>query len=202
MTRKGPVVTAEALIARGPLDGWRERFAASALTIGELVPVRQLSLRIDADLPAAATVEELIGIRLPSTGRSDSVADTRVYWLGPDEWLLVGAADERALAEVLRPAGGAVVDVSGQRTVIEISGPYAREVLAKGCALDLHPGVVSAGFAVPTLLAHVPVTMEVRENGDPALGSAAEIAVAIIVRTTFARHLADWLLDAAIEYAP
>ena len=195
-------MTADLLTARGPLDGYADRFAASALTIGALVPVRQLSLRIEPELPAAARAEELIGVSLPSAGHSASVGEVRVYWLGPDEWLLVGPADEAALAEVLRPAGGAVVDVSGQRTVIEISGPYAREVLAKGCALDLHPGVVSAGFAVPTLLAHVPVTIEVRENGDPALGSAAEIAVAIIVRTTFARHLADWLLDAAIEYAP
>ena len=183
------------------MDGYAERFAASALTIGALVPVRQLSVRIDPDLPAAAAAEELIGVGLPSAGRSESAGETRVYWLGPDEWLLVGPADEVALAEVLRPAGGAVVDVSGQRTVIEISGPYAREVLAKGCALDLHPRVVSAGFAVPTLLAHVPVIIDVRENGDPALGSAAEISAAIIVRTTFARHLADWLLDAAVEYA-
>ena len=52
------------------MDGYTERFAASALTIGELVPVRQLSLRIDPDLPAAAAAEELIEIRLPSTGRS------------------------------------------------------------------------------------------------------------------------------------
>ena len=195
-------MTAESLVARGPLGGYTERFAASALTIGELVPVRQLSLRIDPDLPAAAAAEELIEVRLPSNGRSGSAGHTRVYWLGPDEWLLVGVADELALAEVLRPAGGAVVDVSGQRTVIEISGPYAREVLAKGCALDLHPRVVSAGFAVPTLLAHVPVIINVRGSGDPALGSAAEISAAIIVRTTFARHLADWLFDAAAEYAP
>ena len=38
---------AEPLTARGPLEGYTERFAASALTIGALVPVRQLSLRID-----------------------------------------------------------------------------------------------------------------------------------------------------------
>jgi sarcosine oxidase subunit gamma len=194
-------VTVEALTARGPLDAHADRFAASALTIGAVVPVRQLSLRIDPDLPAAAGVEELLGVGLPSPGRSASAAWGTVYWLGPDEWLLVGSADEVALAEVLRPAGGAVVDVSGQRAVIEISGPYAREVLAKGCALDLHPRVVSAGFAVPTLLAHVPVVLEVRENGEPALGSAADISAAVIVRTTFARHLADWLLDAAVEYA-
>ena len=60
--------------------------------------------------------------------------------------------------------------------------------------------MVSAGFAVPTLLAHVPVLIEVRANGDPASGSAG-ISAAILVRTTFARHLADWLLDAAVEYA-
>ncbi len=195
-------MTAEVLTARGPLDGYADRFAASALTIGALVPMRQLSLRIDPDLPGAAKVEELIGARLPSAGQSGSVGETRVYWLGPDEWLLLGAVDEAALAEVVRPVGGAVVDVSGQRAVIELSGPHAREVLAKGCALDLHPRVAAVGLAVPTLVAHVPAIVEVRENGDAALGSACEISAAIIVRTTFARHLADWLLDAAVEYEP
>lgn len=195
-------MTAEILIARGPLDVYAERFAASALTIGVLMPTGQLSLRIDPELPAAATVEELLGVRLPHAGRSGSAAGTTICWLGPDEWLLIGPVDEAALEVAVRPGGGAVVDVSGQRTVIELSGPYAREVLAKGCALDLHPRVVSAGFAVPTLLAHVPVIIDVRENGDPTLGLAAELSAAIIVRTTFARHLADWLLDAALEYAP
>lgn len=194
-------MTVEALTARGPLDGCADRFAASALTIGAVVPGSQLSVRIDPELPAAAAVEQLIGVRLPRAGRSASAAGVTVYWLGPDEWLIVGSADAAALAQVLRPAGGAVVDVSGQRTVIELSGPYAREVLAKGCALDLHPRVVSAGFAAPTLLAHVPVVIAVQANGEPALGSAAELSAAIYVRSTFARHLADWLLDAAVEYA-
>jgi sarcosine oxidase subunit gamma len=198
-------VTVETLADRGPLDGHAERFAASALTIGALVPDLQLSLRIDPDLPAAAAAEDLIGVALPGAGRSASgivaaAAGVRVYWLGPDEWLVIGPVDEAALAAVVRPAGGAVVEVSGQRTVIEISGPYAREVLAKGCALDLHPRVVSAGFAVPTLLAHVPVIIEVRDQGEPGLGSRGELSAVIIVRSTFARHLADWLLDAAVEY--
>jgi sarcosine oxidase gamma subunit len=32
------------------------------------------------------------------------------------------------------------------------------------------------------------------------LGSRGKLSVVIIVRSTFARHLADWLLDAAVEY--
>ena len=61
-------------------------------------------------------------------------------------------------------------------------------------------GWCAAGFAVPTLLAHVPVIIEVRDQGEPGQGSRAELSAVIIVRSTFARHLADWLLDAAVEY--
>ena len=56
-------------------------------------------------------------------------------WLGPDEWLIVGAdEDEQAIAEELLSAGGdvSVVDLSANRTVLELTGPLARDVLMQG----------------------------------------------------------------------
>jgi sarcosine oxidase subunit alpha len=120
--------------------------------------------------------------------------------LGPDWWLVTGHASlgetpagtgrEEALGDV--PAqdgpreeavGDGWVDVSGQRTVLELAGPGALEVLITGCPIDLHPSVFT-GHA-QTFLAKTPVILE-RDGA----------AYRIYVRSSYTRYLAEWLLDA------
>ena len=98
----------------------------------------------------------------------------------------VAAALGSSLAGVVRPAGGSVVDVSAHRTVLELSGPEARDVLASGCSVDLHPRVFAVGDAAQAPLARVDVILT-RSDVD---------AYRIFVRASFARYLADWLKDA------
>ncbi|MEV4802260.1 2Fe-2S iron-sulfur cluster-binding protein [Nonomuraea sp. NPDC049421] len=94
--------------------------------------------------------------------------------LGPSWWLVAGDATP----------GPAWVDVSGQRTVLELAGPAADEVLITGCPIDLHPSAFP-GHA-QTLLGKAPVILERR----------APDTYRIYVRSSFARYLAEWLLDA------
>ncbi|SDJ35716.1 sarcosine oxidase subunit alpha [Nonomuraea maritima] len=94
--------------------------------------------------------------------------------LGPSWWLVTGDATPRP----------GWVDVSGQRTVLELSGPSAEDVLITGCPLDLHPSVFP-GHA-QTLLGRTSVVLERREPG----------RYRVYVRSSFARYLAEWLLDA------
>ncbi|MFC7588680.1 sarcosine oxidase subunit gamma family protein [Nonomuraea antimicrobica] len=72
--------------------------------------------------------------------------------------------------------------MSGQRTVLELSGPSAEDVLITGCPLDLHtlPGHAQ------TLLGRTSVVLERR---DPE-------TYRIYVRSSYTRYLAEWLLDA------
>ena len=61
------------------------------------------------------------------------------------------------------------MEVSGQRTVLELAGPGALDVLITGCPLDLHPSVFT-GHA-QTLLAKTPVILE--RDGDGVTGSTS-----------------------------
>lgn len=108
---------------------------------------------------------------------------------------------ETTLAALLHPAGGAVVDVSAQRTTIRLGGAHARQVLAKGSSVDLHPRVVRPGLAVQTMVAHAGVVLIVLDPGAVEQGQSAELDCRLLVRSTFAGYLADWLLDAALEYS-
>jgi sarcosine oxidase subunit gamma len=178
-------VTADALIPTGPLDAWAGRFAA--LPTGIRITAEPFVAMVDVHLdPAGAPA-----LGLPTTP-STWVArgDGRAIWLGPDEWLVTSPS--RRPPEL--PDTDAVVDVSGQRTTLRLAGEHMRAVLATGCALDLHPRAFPRGSAAQTLLGMAGVVLLALDD----TGTEYEI----LVRSSFARYLADWLLDAAAEFTP
>ena len=189
-----------------PLAEWTDAFAAlpRIVRLAEVPFCVQLNLRLAAGGPAAQRVGQVLGGPLPTEPSTAKRYDTRdVLWLGPNEWLVLAEADPGAAAEraqtsieaALRTAigadDGAITDVSGQRTVLSLSGPAAAEVLAHGCAIDLHPQVAPAGTCVQTLLARTGVTIVVRDD------SATRFV--LLVRASFADYLARWLVDACAE---
>lgn len=97
------------------------------------------------------------------------------------------------LADALVADGGPgqVVDLSANRTTLELSGPSARAVLEKGCPIDLHPRVFAVGSAVSTTLGLVQVL----------LWRTGEQTWRIMPRASFAQYTAQWLLDAMTEFA-
>jgi sarcosine oxidase subunit gamma len=103
-----------------------------------------------------------------------------VLWLGPDEWLVLGAI------EADFPAAGAAVDVSAARTAFELAGDDAPEVLAQGCSVDLDPAVFTPGRCAQTLLARAQVILHRPD----------ETTFRILVRPSFADYLRAWLRDA------
>jgi methylglutamate dehydrogenase subunit D len=50
-----------------------------------------------------------------------------------------------------------LIDVSDSRIAVRISGASARDVLAKGLPIDLHPSTMRAGDVAATVVAHVQV---------------------------------------------
>ena len=176
---------------RSPLFAVADRLAkvTGAIEMAEVPFLTQLDLRLDPDGPAAP------GIMLPTRPcTSARSGDVDVLWLGPDEWLVVGGPGTAGqLTARLRAATGvehaSVVDVSAQRTTLLLSGPRIRDLLATGCAVDLHPSAFAIGDCVQTVLAHTPVVLVRRDAG-----------FWVLVRSSYAAHLAEWLLDASIEH--
>ena len=177
-----------------PLAAWTPP-ELTGVRLAEIPFQTQVNLRLPGSGPAADAIGLALGVPLPvgpnTTTRSDELW---VLWLGPDEWLAVGppGAD---LEPRLRAAAGAgsasVVDVSAGRTTILVTGARAADLLAHGCALDLHPARFPVGSCAQTLLARAQVVLV-------AIGD--EPSYWLLVRSSFAGYLADWLADAAVEY--
>jgi sarcosine oxidase subunit gamma len=121
----------------------------------------------------------------------------RAVWLGPDEWLLTSSTQapdelEARVAAAVAPLSGSATDVSAQRITLRLKGTRARDVLAKGCALDLHPRVFGRGRSAQTTLGLAGVVLlALTDTGDDYV---------VLVRSSFAGYLADWLVDAALEF--
>ncbi|MCA0241646.1 MAG: sarcosine oxidase subunit gamma [Proteobacteria bacterium] len=92
-----------------------------------------------------------LGLALPLQACT-SVADEvlRVLWAGPDDWFVIAprgrqAAFAAALRAALAGTHHAVTDVSSGYHVLQLGGAPARELLAQGCPLDLHPRAFRTG---------------------------------------------------------
>jgi len=160
--------------------------------------VAMIDLRLDPAGAGGSDVASYLGVDLPTTPSTWVETDAvRVIWLGPDEWLVTSLSRtpqdlEAGLRDAVR-GRGAVVDVSGQRTTLRLTGEHARDVLSAGCAIDLHPRFFQQGAAVQTLLGLAGVVLLALDD----TGTSYHI----LVRSSFAEHLASWLLDAAIEHS-
>lgn len=198
--------TAPTALHRSPLGDAADRLteatrtSAGAVRLAELPFLTQLDIRLDPKGPAADAVALALGLPLPlEPGTVVRSGESTALWLGPDEWLLVAPpGGQRELESRIREAAGdepvSVTDVSAQRTTLLVGGPRARDLLAHGCSLDLHPRAFGPGRCAQTTLARAQVVLVARDDLGPRSGFW------VLVRSSFAGYLTDWLLDAATEY--
>lgn len=136
-------------------------------------------------------IERLMGLALPETGKASSSGARTALWVGPRRWFVVEPGRGRLATGLEQAAGSfAMTDLSHSRTVLRLSGEKVFDVLAKGCAVDLHPRQVSTGDSIVTGLARHAVLLHVV---DPA-------TVDVYVYRSFAQDLFEWLTEAAAEY--
>ncbi len=190
------------MMRRSPLAGSARAMMERAVTgersarVSEWRFTTMVAVRVDPASRAAAGIEDVLGARLPrSVGEVTAHGQHSVLWLGPDEWLVVSQMSADVLVPALEDAAAAehaaVVDVSANRTVIELQGTAARAVLEKGCPLDLHPRAFQPGQAVATTLARIPLL----------LWQVGPQSYRLLPRASFADYVARWLLDATQEFA-
>ena len=101
-------------------------------------------------------VREAYGVDLPQTSRVVVGRDVSFVGYGPGQWLavsetLASEALARDLAERLKGLAS-ISDQSSGRTVIRVSGPRARDVLAKGLPIDLDPRAFPLGSAATSTI--------------------------------------------------
>jgi methylglutamate dehydrogenase subunit D len=171
--------------------------AAPGVTISERTGVSLCSVlaRKDAETQLADRVRQVFGVRLAREPHYTGTAPVAFAWAGPSQWLALGeGTDGRAFELQLRSslAGVAsVIDQSDGRTIVRIGGPRARDALAKGVLIDLHPSAFRPGDAAVTAVAYVGVQFwQVDAAPTYELAMFRSLAVAFW----------EWIVDAAAEF--
>ena len=82
----------------------------------------------------------LDGLSFPSSLKSTSNSNTRILWIGPNNWLVFSSILDLFEKEKnqFNEAEFAITDISHSRTIIELEGNLVNEVLKKGCPLDIN----------------------------------------------------------------
>jgi sarcosine oxidase subunit gamma len=193
--KKKPVFSGEAALPnKSASKSANPTGGAEGLVFHVVEHLGKLNIRGDHSLEAA--VKAATGCNFPPLANHFETAGERhIVWLGPDEYLLLcESGKEKALHDTLtntiKTSHFAITDVSDSLCTFSLSGAAVRDVLAKGCSLDLFPAKFGTGKCAQTLLAHAGII----------LMALSDDAFMLICRTSFASYVHDWLVDAALEY--
>jgi len=141
-------------------------FGAVSVAIAPIAPIAPMSRAIlrcrEADI---GRISKKLGIALPREAcRSAADHATSALWLGPDEWLILGADMQEedwvpGLAARLEGERCSLVDVSHRQVALSIDGPRAEDILASGCALDLALAAFPEGMCTRTMFAKAEIVL-------------------------------------------
>lgn len=174
-----------------PRSALRAHVAPSASPSGEAgatlrerldLTIHSLAALRGRETELADAVRDRFDVELPTSPKRVSAGHTAVLWSGPGKWIVVstGGADVSTLP-------GAVVDLSDGRSVFNLSGPRAREMLGTLISLDLHPRAFAVGDVASTHAASIAVQLWQVDDAP-----TYEIAVAC----SYAATLWRWLVHA------
>ncbi len=166
--------------------------AGLVLELREVAHARMVELAKPRSGPALDT---MLGIlhskRLPDVGEMQMAGRSILLGTGFERWLLIAeerVADARTLGH-LDDAFEIALEAGDAWTQFAISGSAALDLLAKGCALDLHPRVFSKDMCATTRFAQVRCVLFRAANSHR-----------LIVGRSYAVSLAEWLVEAAQEF--
>ena len=170
---------------------------SASLELSVCQPLAQINLRGNQrDERFVSAVSAVLQQELPSAANTFSEGRQRIYWLGPNEWLI--SSDDESAATILTrlrvalgDIGAAVTDVTAGQACLRLRGQRATQVLAKGCTLDLYPGVFKVGDCAQTGLGKAAVLIALR-NDEPLFE--------ILVRRSYADYVLRWLCHAGREF--
>lgn len=176
------------------MAGGQTLAAAQGVTVHRLPRQGLLKLQVRGPLPEICQrLGDVFGVRPPTkSGTSVATPQGVVIWLSPDAWLVVTAAEEvpaltARLSQALEGTTHLVSDVSHAHSAFEVAGKDARDLLARVCALDLHPSLFSVGDAARSLMVRIPLLIHMHDEAP---------TYRLFVDRSFSSYAADWIVDA------
>ena len=199
-----------------PLQG--ASYESLSVNIKEQKACGKLTLRGNADDASfRRAIKSVLGESPPQTpltsiplfleenGKKPTKANGALIWIAFDEWMIwyprtLSGKIEADLKESLAGQHAAVVEVGDYYTILELSGPRARDLLRKGLPLDLHDTAFPVGMAGASHFQQAAILL-VREADKKVDKQSSFPCFSVQIRWSFARYLWDYFTDGAKEWA-
>ena len=155
-------------------------------------PRASVRLQVARQFEPATGAMSIRDVSLPQQLNTWAGTDPVICRIAPDAWLLQSRRNTGVdLASAVRLACQAITcaitDLSDALVTLELEGPDAYSLLARGCGLDLSPAAFGLRACARTRLAQCAVLVR----------HAAPARLELVVDRSVAQYLHDWLLDAA-----
>lgn len=141
-----------------------------------------------------ARLSNAFGCRLPGLRRFVVGDRLTLLWADAEGWWAEAqaATPSAILGEIASVLDGraAIVDQGGGHVFLRLTGPRVKDLLSKGCPVDLHPDAFPMGSCAPTVMAHCRVHLRVEPTD----------AFGLLIPTSYAQSFRDWIEEAALEF--
>ena len=175
-------------LAQSPLFNSAFNSVANDIELKELALLGHLIIRCNGeDKQLAFIIGGVLGLALPSTLQSVRTDNMAVYWISPDEWLVICSSEkvydlETSLNKAIS-GHCAIVNVSGGQTVLTIAGEGARTVLMKSTPYDVSDHNFPIGKVVTSAFA----------KSQAIICRIGDNQWELIIRRSFANYIGLWL---------
>lgn len=138
-------------------------------------------------------VEKALGIK-QSPGMASVTKDYRAIPVSPAQWLIVssrqGVKDFAGSIKTKLKRNGYISQQSDARVIFSLSGSKAKELMQKGCRLDLHPSATPSNWCAQTVMAQVGTILH-KVDDAPTFD--------VFVYSGYAEDFAQWLLHTGLQ---
>tara|TARA_Y100001947_G_C10333089_1_gene301801 strand:- start:360 stop:944 length:585 start_codon:yes stop_codon:yes gene_type:complete len=134
----------------------------------------------------------LDGLRLPDPLKVKYNSSTRILWMGPDNWLVI--SDKKNIFDTFKndftDKDFAITDLSHSRTIIEIEGNLAREVIKKGSPLNINE--LGEGDCSNSVFHAITITLDFISDNPQV--------IRVLALRSFGESLHHSMTDACLEF--
>ena len=146
----------------GPWDDLLASLAPQAPHAETGILVTPVTHAFSADILLPRTGADGLSALLPATGHFKTLDGLRIACLTKHHYLLHGESEPDAKEiEALFGSEADLIDQSGARACLIVSGPALRDCLRRGIPIDLDPDILPSGSFAATYAGHIPVHVSV-----------------------------------------
>jgi sarcosine oxidase subunit gamma len=149
-------------------------------------------IRASNDEETCGYAKEILNQSLPLKFNTFNSGMHEIYWLRPNEWLVATKENIKSMsAKIDQNIDIHIIDQTGGFAQMRLEGENSRDILEKGCPLDIRSKALNPGMCAQTNLAKSNVILAQLDDS-PSYN--------IIVRRSFANYMVEWILNAGKEY--